>query len=129
MEIKKQEAFDILNAWRTDQRLVQCGLNVGARRISQILGRVDTVQESFIHISASRLDIPSGDRFCITIPVANIRHYEYVEGHEAPQDYLPNILEERFKGMIGLECIDGLKLAILAFKTSEERRDENDRQT
>src|SRR5579862_4082075 len=122
MEMKKQEALDMLLGWRKDERLITCGINVNGLRVSQMLGMVDTVEDSFIHISATKLrEIHLGDQFWITVPVANVIRYEYVEGHEAPQDYLPNILQERYIGMMGLECRDGLKVAILR---SEEHTSE-----
>ena len=124
MEMKRQDAFDVLRGWQADERVVQCGVNIGATRISQILGRVDTVSEAFIHVSASRLEMQSGDQFWVTIHIVNISHYEYIEGHEVPPDYLPNVLEERYKGMIGLECRDGVKIALLAFKSGGERQQE-----
>jgi hypothetical protein len=46
MDIKKQEALDVLRGWRTEGCVVQCGVNVGVDRVSQILGKVDTVEAS-----------------------------------------------------------------------------------
>jgi hypothetical protein len=61
MEITKQEAFGLLSDWHAGQRVIQCGINIGDTRVSQIWGKIDMMHDAFIHISASRLKVESGD--------------------------------------------------------------------
>ena len=122
MDITKQEISILLRGWQEEKRIVKCGVNFGSGRVSQIVGTVDVVEDLRVHISATRLqDVAGGDHFWVEIPLIHADRYVYVEGHEAPAEFVPDIAEFRHKGMIGIESRNGLKFSLLALRTEEER--------
>jgi len=122
MDTTKENIISLLHGWQEEQRLVKCGVTLGPDRVSQVVGKVDVVEDFRLHISATKLkNVAAGDHYWIEIPLMRVERYVYVEGHEAPAEYRADIAELRYKGMIGIELRNGLKFALLALRTEEER--------
>ena len=119
MQATQVEVLDLLRAWGSERRLLQCNVIMGQMR-ARVLGHIDNIQSSYVYISAKSLEgTAHGDKFFVDIPFHGAA-YEYVEGRDAPELYLRTAIEQTFKGLLGITYESGLKIAINVYKSDDE---------
>jgi hypothetical protein len=73
IEMSMQEAVDLLNKWKNENRVIHLSLNGGGGTIVKILGRIDAVNQKGIFFSATKSSSPLGKYNLAQLPLDGLQ--------------------------------------------------------
>ena len=87
----QQEAVDLLRKWLAENRIIHCTVSANGV-IAKVLGRIDTVENDAVHLSAAKSKMPLGE--------ANFTEFSLADSTLEYQDavHIPKPLGDNLKG-------------------------------
>jgi len=84
MDMTREEAMNLLRKWLDERRLIHCIIKFPHGN-ARILGRIDTITDNSLVVSAKESKIGLGEAYSVEIPLRAGSSYEYIEGRHAPE--------------------------------------------
>jgi len=115
METSQQDALDLLRKWQAENRVIHCTISANGV-IAKILGRIDTVENDTIHLSAAKSNVPLGEANFTEFPLTDSA-FEYLDAAHTPEP-----LRNKLKGYDALLTVHrlGVSLALAVLPPLDE---------
>lgn len=84
IKMSLQEAVDLLNKWKNENRVVHLSLQAGGGTLAKVLGRIDAVTPKGIFLSGTKSDYSLGKHNLAKLPLEGC-DFEYSDAKDAPK--------------------------------------------
>lgn len=117
MKVNQEEALDLLRKWSNERRLVHCFVKFPGGS-AKVLGRIDTITDDSIIVSAKESKIALGEAYTVEIPLGSDSSYEYIEGRHAPEPARKKM--QAYDAMLNVYAHEGISFGFAVMPPLEE---------
>jgi len=83
MKVSEEEAVDLLHKWQAENRVIHCTVGTNGV-VAKVLGRIDTMENKGVHLSAAKSTMPLGEANFVEFPLSD-SVCEYADAEDVPE--------------------------------------------
>jgi hypothetical protein len=88
MDMKLNEAIDLLSKWQVESRSLHCVVVMGRQVNAKLLGHIDSVNNNVIRVSQSKTRAPLGEKTFIEFSASDSEVIEYTDAAHMKESVL-----------------------------------------